>query len=124
MSGSSVPARRSLRSNIGVPPERFRNLVPSNQRNVPAKKSVPAIMSSIRSFPALDGPYNNHNQQQSRMDEDIVSTRSRRSHGSSVSVSSSIKKLSGKLEVREKLLQLKKQRAALEMEWDQQEVAR
>jgi hypothetical protein len=124
MSGSGVPARRSLRSNIGVPPERFGNLVPSNQRKAPAKKSVPAIMSSISpapSLPDLDGPYNNHNQQQSRMNEDIVSVRSRRSHGSSVSVSSSIKKLSGRLEVREKLLLLKKQRSALQMELDQQE---
>jgi hypothetical protein len=55
------------------------------------------------------------------MDEDIVSVRSRRPHGSSVSVSSSNKKPSGRLEVREKLLQLKKQRTALEMELDQQE---
>jgi hypothetical protein len=120
MSGSGVPARRSLRSNIGVPPERFGNLVPSNQRKAPARRSVPAIMSSISpapSLPDLDGPYNNHSQQQSRMNEDIASVRSQRSHGS---VSSSIRKLSGRLEVREKLFQLKKQRSALQMELDQQ----
>jgi hypothetical protein len=121
MSKSSVAVRRSLGSNIGVPPQRYGNLVPSNQRKPPARKSVPAIMSSIRpvsSLPDLDGPYNNHNQQQSRMNEDIVSVRSQRSHGS---ISSSIRKLSGRLEVREKLLQLKKQRSALQMELDQQE---
>jgi hypothetical protein len=89
---------------------------------IPARKLVPAAnMSNLRpamSFTDLDGPYNNRNQQQSRMDEDIVSLRSQRSNGS---VSSSIKKLRRRLEVREKLLQLKKQRSALQIELYQQE---
>jgi hypothetical protein len=122
MSGSGVPARRSPRSNIGIPAERFGNPVSSIQRKVPARKLVPAaIMSSIGPAPSLldlDGLYNNHNQQQSRMDEDIVSLRSQRSNGS---VSSSIKKLKRRLEVREKLLQLKKQRSALQIELYQQD---
>jgi hypothetical protein len=63
----------------------------SKKSSSKAKKLVPgAIMSSISpvsSLPDLEGPYSNQNQQQSRMDEYIVSLRSQRSNGS---VSSSI----------------------------------
>jgi hypothetical protein len=115
MSEKAVPSRRSLRSNLGVPPDPFGNPVLSSRRK-PRKILDPEVMplNSDSDMPNLDGPFSAMNFQ--RLDDDSGSIRSRRSIGSTVSVSSSIKKLSGKKETRQMLMKLKKRRLALELE--------
>jgi hypothetical protein len=115
MSENAVPSRRSLRSNLGVPPVRFGNPVLSSRRKPTRKTLQPEVMplNSDSDLQNLDGPFNAMNLQ--RLDDDSGSM-SRRSIGSTVSVSSSIKKLSGRKETRQMLMKLKKRRLALELE--------
>jgi hypothetical protein len=121
MSEKLAPSRRSLRSNLGVPPIRFGNPVLSTRRKPTRKTLQPEVMplNSDSDMPNLDGPFSAMNFQQ--LDDDSGSIRSRRSIGSTVSVSSSIKKLSGKKETRQMLMNLKKRRLALELEGEQLE---
>jgi hypothetical protein len=113
MSENAVPSRRSPRSNFGVPPVRFGNPVLSSRRKPTRRTLEPEVMplNSDSDMPNLDGPFSAMNLQ--RLDDDSGSIRSRRS---TVSVSSSIKKLSGRKETRQMLMKLKKRRLALELE--------
>jgi hypothetical protein len=71
-------------------------------------------LNSSSTMPNLEGTFNAMNLQQ--LDDDSGSMRSRRSIGSTVSVSSSIRKLIERKETRQKLMKLKKRRLALELE--------
>jgi hypothetical protein len=107
---------RSLRSNLCVPPVRFGNPVLSSRRKPTRKTLQPEVMplNSDSDMPNLDGPFSAMNLQ--RLDDDSGSIWSRRLIGSTVSVSSSIKKMSGRMETRPLLMKLKKRRLALELE--------
>jgi hypothetical protein len=113
------PLRSSSRSNFGAGPERLGNPVPSRRVKVPKTvQEVIQINLQNPTLPQMNDP--NRPRQLSRMDEDQVSTRSRRSNGSRVSVSSSIKKLSGRKDVQLQLLKLKRKQSEIREEFEEQ----
>jgi hypothetical protein len=115
MSEKAVPVRRSTRSNIGVQPKRFGNPVSSSWRKSIRKTPLQEVMSVSQnpSAPDLDELLHEPSQRQG-VHEDNGSIYSRRSNGSAVSVSSSIRKLSKKIELQESIMVLKKKRMDLQ----------
>jgi hypothetical protein len=113
----AVLLRKSTRSNIGVQPTRFGNPVSSSRRTPTRKPHLQEVMSANQnaSAPNLDDLINEPSQRQG-VNEDNGSIYSRRSIGSAVSVSFSIRKLSKKIQVQESIMELKNKRMNLQKE--------
>jgi hypothetical protein len=113
----SCPSQEKYPEQHWIQPTRFGNPV-SSSRSKPSRKTPLQEVMSINqnpSVPDLDELLHEPSQRQG-VNEDNGSIYSRRSNGSSVSVSTSIRKLSMKIEVQESIMELKNKRMNLQKE--------